>query len=79
MTVEEIQKICPKAENISLTGDTIGMKVGEFSMARNVMRSEEPGTVERQIKNLYLDLQAQNREYQSQINEARILRDGRST
>lgn len=74
MTEEQVKEWCPKAENITITGSSVGMKVGEFSMARNVSLSHEPGTIERQVRDLYLDLQAQNREYEGQLNEARSLR-----
>ncbi len=32
MTTEEVQKICPKATNITITGSVIGIKVGEFDL-----------------------------------------------
>lgn len=68
MTIDEVQKLCPRAENITITGSTVAMKVGEFAQARNLDLSHN-GNPERQIRDLYLDLQAQNRELQSQLND----------
>jgi hypothetical protein len=79
MTVEEVKILCPKAENISIMDSTVGMKVGDFAMARNIDLSQAPGNAERQIKDLYLDLQAMNREQDSQRAEANMLHNKRSS
>lgn len=71
MTTEDIRKICPKAENVTITAEgTVGMKVGDFAQATNIDLSKGHEEASRQIKNLYLDLQAMNRETQAQIAEA---------
>jgi hypothetical protein len=70
MTEEEVKELCPKAERITITGSTIAMRVGEFSQAINVDLSTGPNA-QRKVKDLYLDLQAMNREMESQQNEAR--------
>lgn len=70
MTYEQVKKLCPKAERITITGDTVAMKVEEFSQAINVDLSKNHEEVSRQIKNLYLDLMAMNRETESQVKAA---------
>jgi DNA-binding ferritin-like protein len=74
MTQEQLQELCPKAERITITDGTVAMKVGEFSQAINVDLSKDHEQVQRQVKNLYLDLQAMNREQQSQIEAAQRAR-----
>ena len=62
MTLEEIQELCPKAENISLTADgTVGMRVGTFGMAINVYRSKDKQEHRHQVLKLYRDLQGMKR------------------
>ena len=71
MDEKQVKQWCPKAENITITGSTISMKVGEFSMARNVTLSHSPGDMERQVKDLYFELQNMNRQIEAQQREAR--------
>lgn len=72
MQVEHIQKLCPKADRVTLTPDgTVGLKVGEFSQAINVNFSKAHHEIERQIRDLYLDLLGMNREQDSQIEAAK--------
>jgi hypothetical protein len=73
MDLKTIKELCPKAENITITGNTIAMKVGEFSQAINVDLNKLHEEAKRQVKNLYLDLMAMNREMQDQIKEAENL------
>jgi hypothetical protein len=62
MTLEEIQKLCPKAEDISMTVDgTVGMKVGTFGMAVNVYRDKGKQEIRNQVLKLYRDLLGMNR------------------
>ena len=62
MTLEEIQELCPKAENISMTSDgTVGMKVGTFGMAVNVYRDKGKQEIKNQVLKLYRDLLGMNR------------------
>jgi hypothetical protein len=71
MTVEDVQKLCPKAERITITPDgTIGLKVGEFSQAVGTAYNKDRSGAERLIRNLYNDLLAMNREQDSQIRAA---------
>ena len=67
MNAEDILEFCPKAERITITGNTVGMKVGEFAQAINVDLSKDHQESRTQIKNLYLDLMAMNREVQAQV------------
>ena len=70
MTTDQIKQLCPQAERITVTGNTVAMKVGEFSQATNVDLSRHHEEVSRQIKNLYLDLMAMNRQTEEQIKAA---------
>lgn len=75
MTEEEVKKIVPKAERITVLGDgTIGLKVGEFAKSVNLGMLKDRGDAERKIKDLYYDLQAMNRQIKEQENQARSLR-----
>jgi hypothetical protein len=71
MTTDQIKQLCPKAENVTITAEgTVGMKVGDFAQATNVDLSKGHEEASRQIKNLYLDLQAMNRETDAQLKAA---------
>ena len=74
LTSEEIMKLCPKIDRLTVTPDgTVGMKVGEFSQAINVNVSKEHHELSSQIKDLYLDLMAMNRNMNAQYEAARRL------
>ena len=71
MTEQDIRKLCPKAERITITPDgTVGLKVGEFSQAVGTAYNKDPVGAERLIRNLYNDLLAMNREQDAQIKAA---------
>ena len=71
LTNEQIKEICPKADRITVTPDgTVGLKVGEFSQAINVNVSKEHHEIKKQIKDLYLDLLAMNRNMEAQYRAA---------
>ena len=61
ITVEDIQKLCPKAENITITADgTVGMKVGSMAMSENVYRNKNKQEIRNQIVALYRRLVTMN-------------------
>ena len=70
VSAERVREICRDAENVTVTGSTVAMKVGEFAQAINIDLSKEHLDQERQIKNLYMDLKAMGREQTKQIQEA---------
>lgn len=70
MTEDEIRELCPQADRVTIMGDTIGLKVGEFSQAINLVYGKDPTSVSRQVKHLYTDLLAMNRQHQKQVDEA---------
>lgn len=70
VTLEDIKNLCPKAERVTITGNTVAMKVGEFAQAINVDLSKHHEETSRQVKNLYLDLQAMNRASEAQVRAA---------
>ena len=74
MTLQEIKDLCPKAENITITGNTVAMKVGDFSQAINIDLNKLHEETSRQVKNLYLDLTAMNRQVEAQIKAAQNAR-----
>jgi hypothetical protein len=71
MNEQDIRKLCPKAERITITADgTVGLKVGEFSQAVGTAYNKDRTGAERLIRNLYNDLLAMNREQETQIRNA---------
>lgn len=70
VSAERVREICKDAENVTVTGSTVAMKVGEFAQAINLDLNKEHLDQERQVKNLYMDLKAMGREQQKQIQEA---------
>ena len=75
MTNEDIKKLCPKADRITITPDgTVGLKVGQFSQAVGTNYNKDRSGAERLIRNLYNDLLAMNREQETQIKAANASR-----
>lgn len=66
MNLSDIQALCPKATNITITGGTVAMKVGEFAQAVGIDLNKDHSGAKILIKNLYLDLLAMNRQVEAQ-------------
>ena len=70
MKEEDIRKIVPGADKIFVTENggayTIGLTVGLFSQAVNVAYNKDSGGWEEQVRNLYQDLKAMNRQVKYQ-------------
>lgn len=74
LTDEEIRSICPKADNIIITGDDyhkeIGIKVGLFAQATAINLRMEQDNQRHTIRNLYMDLVMMNRRQDEQVRKA---------
>lgn len=75
MTTKDVEKLCPKAENISVTENggalTVGMKVGLFAQSVNIGNNTNRQDWQAQVLNLYRDLQGMNREVEYQQRAAK--------
>lgn len=63
MTIEDIKKLCPKAERITIYEDgAVSFRVGEFAQSVNPSSLKDVTAWEKAIRNLYADLCGMNRE-----------------
>lgn len=72
MTEDAVKKLCPKAENITITEDgTVSMRVGLFAQAVGVRYNKDnPSDWESAVSGLYHDLLGMNRQVERQEREA---------
>lgn len=67
MTTQDIKKLCPRAERITIYNDgSVSFRVGEFSQSVNPGSLKNRTEWEKAIRNMYADLCGMNREIEEQ-------------
>lgn len=72
MTEAKIKKLCPTAENITITNDGIvSMKLGMFAQSVGINYNKDKSDWQTKVINLYQDLKGMNRQVEYQQKNVR--------